>query len=185
MSERFLPSRHGFTFANSWPSQAAFTQPTPFGTITLGDASAGLCGGMVFAAVDYWRAGVAPPSDRPSAGTRVYRFIVDRLLDSWHIPAGIAQYFQWMNLPDGDATFTMLRRKIVIERGVAWRTIKGTTSRCAAFSAPRMRRATFRSDVRVARQIQGIGSTGRPPRRTSKCRCGPVAAPVEPTRPIT
>jgi hypothetical protein len=45
------------------------------GTITLGDASAGLCRGMVFAAVDYWRAGVAPPADRPAAGTHVYRFI--------------------------------------------------------------------------------------------------------------
>ena len=29
------------------------------------------------------------------------------------------------------------------------------------------------------------GSVGRPPRRTSKCRCGPVEAPVDPTRPIS
>jgi hypothetical protein len=124
MPETFQPSRHGFAFANDWPSQPAFTRPTPFGTIALGDASAGLCGGMVFAAVDYWRAGVTPPGERPAAGAQLYRFIVDRLVDSWHLPTGIVQYFQWMNLPDGDATFTMLRRRVLIERGLAWRTIK-------------------------------------------------------------
>ena len=124
MPENFLPSRHGFAFTNNWPSQPAFTEPTPFGTITLGDASAGLCGGMVFAAVDHWRAGVTPPGQRPAADTHLYRFIVDRLVDSWHIPAGIVQYFQWMNLPDGDSTFTLLRRRVLTERGLAWRTIK-------------------------------------------------------------
>ncbi len=45
--------------------------------------------------------------------------------------------------------------------------------------------ASSRSDCVHAPVIHGSGSTGRPPSRTSKCRCGPVAAPVEPTRPIS
>ena len=47
-----------------------------------------------------------------------------RLVDSWHLPAGVAQYFQWMNLPDGDTGFDVLRRHVVIDRGLAWRTIR-------------------------------------------------------------
>lgn len=49
----FLPSRHGFAFVNSWPSEPAVVLTTPFGKIGVGNASAGLCGGMVFAALDY------------------------------------------------------------------------------------------------------------------------------------
>jgi hypothetical protein len=124
MPERFVPSRNGFVFANAWPSQPAVALPTPFGTISVGDAAAGLCGGMTFAALDYWQAGVVAPSDRPGTDDPLYGFIVHRLVDSWHVPAGVAQYYQWMNLPDGDSAFTMFGRRILIERGVSWRTIK-------------------------------------------------------------
>lgn len=124
MPGSFLPSRNGFAFANSWPSQPAVTLPTPFGDIRVGNAAGGLCGGMVFAALDYWYAGVAMPAERPGADDPVYRFIVSRLIDSWHLPAGVVQYYQWMNLPDGDTSFTVLGRRMLIERGVSWRTIK-------------------------------------------------------------
>ena len=124
MPERFLPSQNGFAFVNAWPTQPAVVLPTPLGTINLGDAAAGLCGGMIFAAVDYWRSGLAAPSDRPTADDDLYGFLVHRLVDSWHVPAGVVQYYQWMNLPDGDSSFTMLGRRVLIERGVAWRTIK-------------------------------------------------------------
>jgi hypothetical protein len=119
----FLPSKHGFAFTNSWPSQPAVVRRTPFGSVTLGNASRGLCGGMVFAALDYWHAGVAPPEQRPAAGTAAYTHIVDRLVDSWHIPAGVAQYYQWMNLPDADTGFEVLGRRVLVERGLAWRTV--------------------------------------------------------------
>jgi hypothetical protein len=98
----FLPSRHGFAFTNSWPSQPGVTLPFRGRSIGIGDAARGLCGGMVFAALDYWHAGVAPPAERPAGGTPLYQFIVRRLIDSWHIPAGVARYYQWMNLPDAD-----------------------------------------------------------------------------------
>ena len=119
----FLPSKHGFAFTNSWPSQPAVVRRTPFGAVTLGNASRGLCGGMVFAALDYWHAGTPPPEQRPAAGTAVYEHVVDRLVDSWHIPAGVAQYYQWMSLPDADTGFDVLGRHVLIERGLAWRTV--------------------------------------------------------------
>jgi hypothetical protein len=124
MAESFLPSRHGFAFDNAWPSQPAVVLPTLFGDIRVGNAADGLCGGMTFAALDYWRAGAAPPAERPAAGQPLYRYIVDRLIESWHVPAGVAQYYQWMNLPDGDATFRVFGRRVLTERGLSWRTIR-------------------------------------------------------------
>jgi hypothetical protein len=123
-ADSFLPSDHGFAFLNSWPSQPALVLSTPFGRLTLGDASGGLCGGMVFAAFDYWHAGVTPPGEQPDADHPLYPYIVRRLVDSWHLPVGVTQYYQWMNLPDGDSGFTVLGRRVVTDRGLAWRTIR-------------------------------------------------------------
>jgi hypothetical protein len=125
MAESFLPSRHGFGFDNRWPSQPAVVLPTVlFGDIKVGNAAGGLCGGMTFAALDYWRSGGEPPVERPGADHPLYRYIVRRLIQSWHVPAGVAQYYQWMNLPDGDATFPLFGKRILTERGLSWRTIR-------------------------------------------------------------
>lgn len=97
---------------------------TPFGRVPVGDSSAGLCGGMIFASLDYWHADTLPPTVRPGHGEPAFAYIVDRLIDSWHLPAGAVQYYQWMNLPDGDRGFNAFGRHIIIERGVAFRTIK-------------------------------------------------------------
>jgi hypothetical protein len=121
----FVPSADGLAFTNSWPSAAAVLVPTPFGDIGIGNAASGLCGGMVFAALDYWYAGVRPPTARPAPGSPLYQYIVRRLVDSWHIPVGVAEFYQWMNLPDGNSSLTMLGRQLVTERGVSWRTITG------------------------------------------------------------
>jgi hypothetical protein len=92
----FLPSRHGFAFGNSWPAAPAISVRTPAGRIGIGNAALGLCGGMVFAALDYWHAGQLPPALRPAPGTPLYRFIVRRLIKSWHMPAGVAGYYRGM-----------------------------------------------------------------------------------------
>lgn len=123
MQRRFVPSQDGFMFVNSWPSQPAVVRPTPLGTLTLGDAAAGLCGGMVFASLDYWRSGTPPPSRRPEAGHPLYGFLVHRLVDSWCLPVGVAQYYRWMRMPDGDASLTLLGRPVRGRRGLAWRTV--------------------------------------------------------------
>lgn len=120
----FVPLPDGFAFTNSWPSAPAVTVPTPFGQVGIGNAANGLCGGMVYAALDYWIAKQVPPHARPAPGTPLYKFIVRRLIDSWHVPGGIAEYYQWMNLPDGDLIASLLGRHVVIQRGVAWRTIE-------------------------------------------------------------
>lgn len=121
--QEFLPSQQGFPFTNTWPSQPAVTLPTPFGTISIGNAAAGLCGGMVFAALDYWHAGLRPPPRRPTPADPLYGYLVRRLIDSWHVPAGVAQYYQWMNLPDGDSGFDVLGWRVITVRGLASRTI--------------------------------------------------------------
>jgi hypothetical protein len=79
---------------------------------------------MVFAALDYWHAQIIPGTARPSLREPLYSHIVRRLVDSWHLPAGVAQYYQWMNLPDGDTGFDLLRRHVVVDRGLAWRSIQ-------------------------------------------------------------
>jgi len=122
----FLPSAHAFGFDNSWPVQPAVVVPTPFGEINLGQANAGLCGGMVFAALDYWHAGFPAPSTRPAPRTPLYEFIVRRLLDSWQVPGGVARYYEWMGLPDADGTaLSLFGRPLLTQRGLAWRTITG------------------------------------------------------------
>jgi len=79
---------------------------------------------MVFAALDYWYAGKTPMAAQPSPGSPLYKFLVRRLIDSWHLPAGAAEYFQWMNLPEGDSTVQVLGQTLVTQRGVSWRTIE-------------------------------------------------------------
>jgi len=120
----FEPARDGFAFTNSWPDAPAVTVPTPFGQVGIGNAANGLCGGMVFAALDYWIARQAPPKARPAPGVPLYKFIVRRLVDSWHVPAGVVEYYQWMNLPDGDVSASVLGRSVVVQHGMSWRTIK-------------------------------------------------------------
>jgi hypothetical protein len=98
----FVPSRHAFGFRNDWPSVPALWIPTPGRGIGIGNAARGLCGGMVFGALDYWHAGIEPPATLPAPGEPLFRFIVQRLIQSWHIPTGVARYYYWMNVPDGD-----------------------------------------------------------------------------------
>jgi hypothetical protein len=117
----FLPSRHAFGFSNSWPAEPAVVLPFPVCSLRIGNAARGLCGGMVFAALDYWHARAEPPAARPDAGTPLYQFIVRRLVDSWNIPAGVLRYYRWMNLPDGDVR---LARPPRLRRGVGSRTIQ-------------------------------------------------------------
>jgi hypothetical protein len=107
----FLPSRHGFAFANSWPAAPAISIRTPAGRLGIGNAALGLCGGMVFAAFDYWHAGRLPPAVRPAPGTPLYRFVVRRLIESWHVPAGVAGYYRGMLSSDADLARRTISRQ--------------------------------------------------------------------------
>jgi hypothetical protein len=89
-STGFLPTRDGFPFTNHW-DDAPYTLPPLRGTILdqkYGNAANGLCGGMVFAARDYFEAGLTIPTvPRPPAGEQdpLFRYLVDRLFDTFEV----------------------------------------------------------------------------------------------------
>ena len=104
----FLPSRHGFRFSNYFPPGPVLHLPLPVaGTLPVGDASRGLCGGMVFSARDYFEAGrLPPPHDEPPAGdSPLFRYLVRRLFESFNLPSGPLKYYAWMALPDHDTWY--------------------------------------------------------------------------------
>jgi hypothetical protein len=129
---RFLPSRDAFGFANSWPDEPAVRLPAPLGRVGIGNAARGLCGGMVFCALDYWHAGADPPGTLPAPGEPLFGFIVRRLVRSWHIPAGVARYYRWMTLPDDDEARPRAGSLISRRRGLRSRSIAGQWPRIRA-----------------------------------------------------
>jgi len=117
----FVASRSGLAFANSFPSQPDVTVKVPiYGAVNIGDASNGVCGGMVFTVLDLrefgrpaFRDTEPPPADSP-----LFHYLVSRLIDSWDLPAGVLKYLAWMNTSDGDSRILTINR-----RGVWRRTI--------------------------------------------------------------
>lgn len=83
----FLPSTSGFSFSNSNFSRVPDLTIDVVGQqVGIGNASNGLCGGMVFSARDYFEAGIPIPSDttNPSSGP-LFDYIVKRLFDSFNL----------------------------------------------------------------------------------------------------
>lgn len=121
----FLPSTSGFAFANAFPGVPLRRIGIPgVVSVPIGDASNGLCGGMAFAARDYFEAERPPPSDAKAPATGpLFDYLVDRLFDSFALPFGPATYLELMNpiLPDGETTWSRLG---LAPRGRAWRMIK-------------------------------------------------------------
>jgi hypothetical protein len=119
----FLPSTSGFRFSNAFARVPLLHIDVGVAEIPIGDASNGLCGGMAFAARDYFEAKKAPPADRtpPSSGP-LFDFIVDRLFDSFDLPEGVARYYELMSpvMRDDD---TFLGR-LIGRHGRSWVMIK-------------------------------------------------------------
>lgn len=105
--DRFLPSKHGFAFVNSFRGSPL---PTDLGALGATISRSlklpnrfGLCGGMCFAAHDNYDAGRTPPSDAtpPAADTPLYNLLYARQADS--IGPGITQaarFAEWMAIAD-------------------------------------------------------------------------------------
>lgn len=110
----FLPSVSAFGFTNDFPHQPVLSIPLPsLGRgIPIGDASRGLCGGMIFAVRDLFEAGRRPPpgATPPGPDSPVYRYIVRRLFDSWDLPRGALRYYQLQATGDADVTWALGRR---------------------------------------------------------------------------
>jgi hypothetical protein len=100
----FLPSTGGLRFDNDFPHVPVMVVPVAGMQVPIGDAANGLCGGMAFAVVDLFRAGLTPPAETtpPSQGSPLFDYLVRRLLDSFDLPAGPGRYLLWQSLPDED-----------------------------------------------------------------------------------
>ena len=96
----FTPSVQGFHFINSFPGVALpFDLPIP----SFNSQTHGLCGGMVFAAMDFAIYGRTIPATKqvPRKGTRLHLYIYGRLLDSFG--PGFRNVFKlqnWLSRPD-------------------------------------------------------------------------------------
>jgi Ig-like domain from next to BRCA1 gene len=117
----FKASVDGLHFTNSFPSEPdLLVDLGPFGKVPIGDASNGLCGGMVYTVMDVFNAALPPIPDttQPAPGSPLFGYIVSRLFASFDIPAGVLKYYEWMNTPDHDTGIWFVTR-----RGVSWKTI--------------------------------------------------------------
>ncbi|WP_045877020.1 hypothetical protein [Pseudofrankia sp. DC12] len=110
----FRPRASALQFTNDFPHQPVLTVAIPgLGKrIPIGDASRGLCGGMIFTVRDLFEAGRKPPPDAapPGPGSPLYRYIVRRLFDSWDLPRGGLRYYQLQATGDADVTWALGRR---------------------------------------------------------------------------
>lgn len=98
----FLPSRHGFKFANAFPG---FELPFSLASMKEGTRIAdpyGLCGGMSAAASDFLLANREIPDVEtpPTRNRRLYRYLFRRAIDSFKTGAMVLRFVQWMLLPD-------------------------------------------------------------------------------------
>jgi hypothetical protein len=89
----FDPRTHGFAFSNNFTNKVSI-----FGLPIT--ETRGRCGGMAFAALDYWHHRLSVPRARslPQDGTPVADYIYWRLIDS--IVGNWPMYFHFMRTPD-------------------------------------------------------------------------------------
>lgn len=75
---------------------------TPFGNLRMGDAFGGVCGGMVFAVIDYFLAGLNVPQERTP---EMLHYFGRRLMESWAFPFGVLKYFDWQRRSNDTTTW--------------------------------------------------------------------------------
>jgi hypothetical protein len=81
----FLPSRHGLRFANRFqPGPTLRMGPLDPRWIGIGDASAGLCGGMAWLVREWFESGraIPPDTEAPANGSPLFRAVVRRQVRS-------------------------------------------------------------------------------------------------------
>jgi hypothetical protein len=108
----FRPSQHGFRFVNRFAGT-----PLPIAGTGLEKGlrlpeEFGLCGGMSFAAADYFLAGRAMPPDStpPERGSSLYDYLYGRQVSTL-APAGMQalKFLEWMGLPEAGSDGTHAR----------------------------------------------------------------------------
>ena len=136
----FLPSTHGLRFANRFPPGPTLRLgPIDPRWIGIGDASAGLCGGMSWFVRERFEAGLPVPVDAeaPANGSPLFRALVRRQvlsLDWMRTPLR----FWWMGaIGSGAGVAPNLGRRVAKDPrrhrrrtavdGRAWYVIRGST----------------------------------------------------------
>lgn len=122
----FRPTTHGFPFPNWYPPGSPVVEvPTPFGKLKLGDANGGLCGGMIFAALDLFLFQAPRPVE---ATPPVYKYFCRRLLESWNLPFGVLKYYDWQRRAGASKIVAGVRMLAGVTRLTAdeWPRIKAT-----------------------------------------------------------
>ena len=118
----FLPSMSGFHFPNNYsnlPNLSDIVLSLPvIGDLPLGNPSNGLCGGFVFAVMDFFSAQPAvlmrpdlqppspPQSNPPTPGDPLFNYLLERLLDTFVLGLVGTQTLLWMTLPTHDTFFS-------------------------------------------------------------------------------
>ncbi|ATQ75889.1 hypothetical protein CR152_16145 [Massilia violaceinigra] len=97
----FHPAHHGFKFANQFVNHVVRVPALGIDITTYGR-----CGGMAFAALDYWHNNLPIPQDTslPADGTPLGDYIYNRLIQS--ILANAFKYFDFMRLADHPTWFS-------------------------------------------------------------------------------
>src|SRR5919202_1471683 len=89
----FAPSSNGLGFDNAFPHEPVLRVTVPgYGTVTLGDAHNGLCGGMAYAVRDFFEQSRRAPVDGvdpPAEDTPLFRYLVSRLVESFDLPGDV------------------------------------------------------------------------------------------------
>ncbi len=122
---KFDPKVHGFEFTNYFTGDILVDLPV-IGRLDLGDTTYGLCGGMVFSALDTFKLGATTPdvpTTPPASGTPIRSYVYERQMDSlkydnWFL---VQKLIKWMRKPLKDQTVpNPLAKggKNVLERGL-------------------------------------------------------------------
>lgn len=111
---KFSPLKHGFRFQNYFQSTLDVKFNLPLvGKIDLSKVIFGLCGGMCFAALDFFNEGDVVPenSDSLKLEKKLFTYLCDRQLDSLQIPV-LLKIIEWMLAENSQITTRMTRYEI-------------------------------------------------------------------------
>lgn len=106
-------SRNGLPFGNRYAWESRARRIGPF-RCAAWRVPYGLCGGMCYAALDYYHAGLPVPSlyYPPVWGSPLHRYLLRRQIDSWRYLWVPLRTLCWMAASDRAATRATVRREL-------------------------------------------------------------------------
>jgi murein DD-endopeptidase MepM/ murein hydrolase activator NlpD/uncharacterized protein YgiM (DUF1202 family) len=110
----FLHSNHAFRFPNRFEVRLPLKFQLPFGgSIDLNQVVFGLCGGMCFTALDYFKLNQPPPKyfEVKELDRKLFIYLCERQLESLKIPT-LFKVFEWMLSEDQTIATKMSRYEL-------------------------------------------------------------------------